>query len=644
MTEKQRIVESLGEQALLVPAQLNAALAANDCVKYRFTLLQTARARAERPALPQPDLRRERIACGIDDETLDRAVSGSLLRGAGRYYVPGAAGIVAGMLGDLDAMLRPLQGADAQRLRERLDALRPAAAAPAEDTLSAAAIDTLTAGTRGASDSLHLLVMDTHKALNALQASIANEDIDGADAYAVSPEDRGLVAAFMRGLHRTAPLKFDHPGLGTTATRYGGKLVLQNDIGTTDAHVIVIHVEERSVAITYTDVHLQRAMFFQGLFARRGVSWEDTRSHRDETLESEVFHLCTGRFAAADRAGVEEFLDFVGSRLVFLIDWNRARKRLRRLVPKDDTLRLLKWAADNDCGHMAFLRAGGEQLVYDALDYVVKGPARFGEELHQIIGLPAACEYLKWVLRACSEAMLRGEPSAFVQDSVRAELFRHFRSGQERLYDLAGEHAAYIVEIAAGVRDTVFQARAGDALERLRANAARAREWEHRADELVNQIRAAARHGEGAEAFQAIVESADDAADELEDAAFHLTLLAEPGGRSEPFDRLRELADLLVEGAQEYMKTVEIARDLRRGSAREDMTDFLGAVHRISQMEHRTDDVNRAAKAAIIAAAEDFRVLHVLTETARHLEQAADALMHCGMQARDHVLGKVMST
>ena len=59
----------------------------------------------------------------------------------------------------------------------------------------------------------------------------------------LGPGDDALVRAFMAGLNRTAPLKFNHPGLGTTATRAGDRLILQNDIGTTDAHVIVVHVE-----------------------------------------------------------------------------------------------------------------------------------------------------------------------------------------------------------------------------------------------------------------------------------------------------------------------------------------------------------------------------------------------------------------
>jgi len=38
---------------------------------------------------------------------------------------------------------------------------------------------------------------------------------------------RTLVEAFMRGLNRTAPLKFDHPGLGTTATESGADVLIQ---------------------------------------------------------------------------------------------------------------------------------------------------------------------------------------------------------------------------------------------------------------------------------------------------------------------------------------------------------------------------------------------------------------------------------
>lgn len=42
MMERTGILDSLNEQALLLPSLVNRALPANDRVKYRFTLLQAA--------------------------------------------------------------------------------------------------------------------------------------------------------------------------------------------------------------------------------------------------------------------------------------------------------------------------------------------------------------------------------------------------------------------------------------------------------------------------------------------------------------------------------------------------------------------------------------------------------------------------
>lgn len=55
----------------------------------------------------------------------------------------------------------------------------------------------------------------------------------------------------MRGVRRTrAYSKLDHPGLETAATRDGDRLLIQNDIGTNDAHVLVIQVCQSRLALT----------------------------------------------------------------------------------------------------------------------------------------------------------------------------------------------------------------------------------------------------------------------------------------------------------------------------------------------------------------------------------------------------------
>ena len=72
---KTQILAAIGESDLQPAARLNAALAANDRVKYAFSLLQMALAHAEHPEQPAPTLKRERIACGVDDPDLDACVA-----------------------------------------------------------------------------------------------------------------------------------------------------------------------------------------------------------------------------------------------------------------------------------------------------------------------------------------------------------------------------------------------------------------------------------------------------------------------------------------------------------------------------------------------------------------------------------------
>jgi hypothetical protein len=141
-------------------------------------------------------------------------------------------------------------------------------------------------------DTVHRLVMDLHKRLNSMQADLAEETLDGAAVYGLAEEDRPLVSAFMAGLNRTARLKFNHPGLATTATRHGGQLVIQNDIGTTDAHVIVIHVQDLVVSVTYTDVHGERVTFFQSMLKPQGATWEKESSGALPT--GTQFYVATG--------------------------------------------------------------------------------------------------------------------------------------------------------------------------------------------------------------------------------------------------------------------------------------------------------------------------------------------------------------
>src|SRR6185369_16183285 len=124
-------------------------------------------------------------------------------------------------------------------------------------------------------------------------------------------------------------------------TRVDSKLVVQNDLGTTDAQVLVVHVEGMCVTTTYTDNHLPRLLFFQAMFSGWEVAWGGVHSRTDQTFADGVYHLCVGTYNACDKAGLKAYLIHLGYRLVFLIDWNRARKRVELMVPGPEALSIL---------------------------------------------------------------------------------------------------------------------------------------------------------------------------------------------------------------------------------------------------------------------------------------------------------------
>ncbi|HXE97603.1 MAG TPA: DUF47 family protein [Dongiaceae bacterium] len=647
MSEKARIVAVLGESRLLLPDFLNEALAANDRAKYRMTLMQTAKARADVPGEAFPDLRTERLACGIADPSYDDVVAGTVRLEADTYAMPMAGELCAALHDDMTAMLAPLeaaQKAEADSYRQRLERLSPRRLTGEDGGITGAGILAMTSGAPGQGDSVHLLIMDMHKSLNRLQAEIATDNVDGAMTYGLRAAERSLVAAFMKGVKRTQQLKFDHPGLGTTASRIGTMLILQNDIGTTDAHVLVVHVEGLRVTVTYTDNHLPRLLFFQGMFTGWEVMWSSVQSRTDQAFANGVFHLCVGSYAARDKADLKAYLTHLGSRLVFLIDWNRARKRLQMLVPRQDALSLLSWAAQTDVGHMAFLKAGGERMIFDALQFVAGGTLSYGVSLDELLGKEAAGSFMRFILKACAHGLLKKRPLALIRDEVRVELYKHYHSAQQYLLDLVSNHAALSIEIATGIRDGLLDVSNPETFLRFERIGQRAKEWERKADELVITARELAKQSEQADAVRQLLEVADDIADELEEAAFHLTLLEADGLAEEIRVPLATLARLLVDGTREYLKAIENARGIQHSGSPDDMHDFLESIHRIVAIEQESDMVQREVRKALVSAAKDYRQAFVITECAKKLESAADALMHTGMILRDQILGKIMGT
>src|SRR5688500_9622841 len=248
MPKKVRILEQIGAKSLLLPELINRALAANDRVKYYVELLQMAAAHAQAPNQRTNNLHDERVASGVDAANFDQIVEESRALSPDLFLIPSASKVFELLVSDLHQMLEPLHVAATSdpELRERVEVymhrLADGIARTSccdDDHVSSLVLEALARRGTVSHDSLHQLIPDLHWELNHLQAGVAVESIDGARVHGLSDGDRVLVRAFMKGVNETAPLKFDHEGLGTTASRDDERLSIQNDLGTGDAHVVV---------------------------------------------------------------------------------------------------------------------------------------------------------------------------------------------------------------------------------------------------------------------------------------------------------------------------------------------------------------------------------------------------------------------
>ena len=635
MTAKTLIIEHLGENALLLPARIRAGLDANDRAKVLMSALQAAVEQAFGRSGAASDLHAEARAVGLDAERVRGFVRGAVAQGGERFVAPGAAAIAHDLGADVEAMIAAAgaAGADITAFRTRHAALT-ADLATDGDGLDRAQVTRITAAGAKGADSLHRLIMDLHKALNRLAADHAEEDVAGARCSGLVGDDRQVVAAFMAGVEATRKLKFDHPGLDTTAARAGERLLIQNDIGTTDAHVLCVTVTEASVDVTYTDVHRSRAKFFIDLFSSfEDVVWTAPSARKAEGLaEGAAFEFVTAHLDVADPRRRDAFLSAVGAALVFLIDWNKARKQLQRFVDKDDAIRVLDWTARRHLGHRAFLELGGADLVNGAIQRAAGGHIGYGVRLDHAIGEDQAVDFLRQALRIACEGLLAARSDRLIRDAIDAELVRRLeRSGSTLLQGVVTQ-AGLARSILAGLAETLGH---GDA---ARA-AATAKRIEEKADRLAIDLRATAERLKVEGKVAPLIDQVEQAIDDVEEASFFLSLLQGPGTEADNGD-LARLVETATRAAEAVARMADAASAAADGH-RIDMDDALAAMADLFALEHAADDEERAALAATLRTETDPRRTIVLTQCARRIEAATDRFAHAGHLMRAHLLGEL---
>jgi uncharacterized protein Yka (UPF0111/DUF47 family) len=638
MTSKQNIIVELGQVELLLPDRIAQALTSNDQAKYYLALLQAARASAENPRVAPTDLKVERLASGASDKWLDDIVAATRKDGTA-YAVPNLGEILNRLMVCVNAMIACLDDSERQVLGARLAKLAPNIKA---SKISGAEIDNMTSGDRKAGDSLHLLVMDAHRAINALQARTATELLDGAHVHGLTARSRPLVAAFMKGINRTAPLKFSHPGLGTTATEHNGRLLIQNDIGTTDAHVLIVRVTERTATLTYTDIHRPRLEFFQSLFSKLAVDWSGTDVRSSGTSETGSYLLSTGTYRASSQRDLEAYLEHLGSRIVFLIDWNHMRKRLRAFVDKKQAIEVLKWAADNDYGHRGLIELGGEKALASAIEYAAGRMLHYGDRLDQLVGEPEAATILREAMRLATTGLLTRRSRRAVLDEIKARLKRQFENADLSVFELASRHAAYGYDIAVGLRKA-FDRNGRDLEDWPSRLSERAVQWEAQADQVLNEARDDMRRLDQPKSLLSFLNHADDAVDALEEAAslFALTCLVDLDGKV--VGELRGLSDLALRSCQELVKCIECAATITRSDVRDDFDDFLAALERLIALEHEADGQTRRLRRLALVEGDNCRAMYLTGQISSALEAATDAYTHAGQTLRQYLMEEVIA-
>jgi uncharacterized protein Yka (UPF0111/DUF47 family) len=636
---KTQIIERLGQTDILLPSLIAEGLAANDRVKARLSVLQAAGRHARDPRGVRLDLANECRAVGIDTVAMETLVTAASPLAGERITAPGLGNLRTAIWDDVAIMVRAVKAGDAAQgdiALERLSAIKGAVSPEASDTIELAQITRLTGISGGNGDGLHRLVMDLHKALNRLSAAHAQEVLAGAHVYGLLPEDRPAVEAFMRGVESTRKLKFDHPGLATTATRSGARLTIQNDIGETDAHVVIIAVKDDAVTITYTDVHLARAKFFTGLLRNFPVQWSGLDRKSAESIgDDEVFYLATGRYPTDGGNRRDAFLEAIGASLVFLIDWNKARKVLRAWVSKGDAIRILDWAARNRAGHRAFLELGGSELVSSAVHHATPTRIGFGERLDRALGREAAVDFLKTVLRISAEALLAGGSIRFARDRIEADLVRHLQRVDGTLLTIVVRQAGLAREIATGIAHCIAEQQARSPFDRA-ALAMQARRIEEKADKIAIDARNEIARFDADPTIERLVNSVEEAIDELEQAAF-ISSLAPSEIAPEVLGPLAELCSEAVSGTEAAAAGAAAAADVPDGH-RVDSEDALAAIGRLIDAEHNADAAERALTAIVLRGEFDLKTALSVLELARALERATDRLAGFGHVLHRHVL------
>ena len=390
------------------------------------------------------------------------------------------------------------------------------------------------------------------------------------------------------------------------------------------------------MTVTYSDVHLPRAKFFTGMFRDFDVKWSGLERKSVAGLaEGGVFYLINGRYPSETAESRNAFLEAIGASLVFLIDWNKARKILRSWVSKSDAIHTLDWAARHRFGHRGFLELGGSELLSTAVRHAVPTRIGFGEHLDRALGRDAAVDFLKTVLRVSAEVLLAGGSVRLARDRIEADLVRHLQRVEITLLAIVIRQVGLAQEIGAAIAQFIA-ARSTQRAFDCAALVKKARHIEEKADRLANEARIEIARLEADRSIASMVDLIEDAIDELEQAAFIASLV--PADLApELIEPLDELCAAVLASSEAAAIGITAAAEVPEGH-RVDSEDALAATGRLIDSEHSADAAERKVTARVFTGCFELKTALSVIELARALERTTDRLAAFGHVLREHVL------
>ncbi|MBN1444124.1 MAG: hypothetical protein JXA90_15545, partial [Planctomycetes bacterium] len=367
--------------------------------------------------------------------------------------------------------------------------------------------------------------------------------------------------------------------------------------------------------------------------------WKQLAMRSSEDLEEgERFYVLRGAIEVATPAAKERVLEGVGSRLVFLIDWNKARKRLRNFLPNRVAVSVLENAARMEVGHMAFLKMGGDELIYQALDVAATEYLRHGEPFHTAVKNPIAIDCFTEILKICREGIDAEDSIQVVRDRIVASLTQAFMSKIRGNLGACRKQAGLVVESALTLEQILrfFRLRK-ESQEFYHRSRERIAGWENEADDILNRVRRKESQKPSGLPVRELSGSVDDALDNIDQAAYYLDGLRY---RTKEADAIRALSDtsaILVRCAQEFYKALSAASEASSRRSQEDLPEFFESIGRLDQLTKKKNARQREFLETIFEMSEHSGLVARLREIEGRISVAVDSLSSAGFLLYDSI-------